>query len=61
VKLELIIALIQQIIVPEVAEIIRRRQAANLPITDADIMAELAQRMTDVVSTGTAWLAAHPA
>jgi len=56
----LIVALINQVVVPEILEIVRRRQAAGQTITDAEIIAELANRAQAVIAQGQAWLDAHP-
>ena len=57
----LIIALLQQLIVPEILEIVRRRQAANQPIDDTSIIEELHLRAAAVIAKGESWLATHPA
>jgi len=56
----LIVALIQQLLVPEIMEIVRRRQAANQPIDDSAIINELHVRAARVISEGEAFLAQHP-
>jgi hypothetical protein len=58
----LIAALLQQVVIPEILAIIRAHHNAtgNLP-TDAQVIAALATDASGVISTGSAWLAAHPA
>jgi len=56
----LIAALINQLLIPELLEIIRRRQAAKLGITDAEIIKEFNNRVLEIVTEGENWLAAHP-
>jgi hypothetical protein len=56
----LIAALINQLLIPELLEIVRRRQAADQPITDADIIREFNDRVLAIVTEGENWLAAHP-
>lgn len=57
----LILALLTQIVIPEVSAIIRAHYNATgkLP-TDAEIIAALGTNAAGVVSVGEAWLAAHP-
>jgi len=47
--------------VPEILEIVRRRQAANQPIDDTSIIEELHMRAAAVIAKGESWLATHPA
>lgn len=57
----LIIALIQQIILPEVLVAIRaHRNATGQDPTDAQILAALQIDATKGITIGQAWLAAHP-
>ena len=56
----LMITFLKSFVLPEILAIIQRRQAANLPITSEDIIAELHARMVAVVDVGTAWLETHP-
>lgn len=57
----LIIALLQQIVIPEVVAVIRAHYAASgkMP-TEAEVFAALGVNANGVISVGEAWLAAHP-
>lgn len=54
-------ALLQQVAIPEILAVIRAHFNATgkLP-TDADVIAALSSDTTSGISTGQAWLAAHP-
>ena len=58
----LILAMLQNVIIPEVLVAIRSHWNAtgNLP-TDAQILAALALNADRVVAIGESWLASHPA
>ena len=58
----LILALLQQVIVPELMVAVRAHWNAtgNLP-TDAQILAALTLNADRVVAIGESWLASHPA
>lgn len=57
----LLVAIIQNIIVPEVAGIIRaHRQQTGTDPTDAEIIAKLNLDATRFINEGEAWLAANP-
>jgi hypothetical protein len=58
----LIAALLTQVVIPEIAAIIRAHHNAtgNMP-TDAQIIAALDTDTTNQIAIGQAWLAAHPA
>lgn len=57
----LLVAIIQNIVVPEVAGIIRaHRQQTGQDPTDAEIIAKLQIDATKFIDAGEAWLAAHP-
>lgn len=55
-------ALLQQIVIPEVIAVVRAHHNAtgNLP-TDAEVLAALGADADKGISVGEAWLAAHPA
>jgi hypothetical protein len=56
----LVSALITQVLVPEIAAVIRAHHNAtgNMP-TDAQVIAALGTDSDGVITTGQAWLAAH--
>lgn len=58
---QLLTALLQQILIPEVIAVVRAHHNATgaLP-TDAQVMAALGADADKGVSIGEAWLAAHP-
>jgi DNA-directed RNA polymerase specialized sigma subunit len=57
----LLIAIIQNVVVPEVSGIIRRHRAqTGADPTDAEIIAKLQLDATKYIDEGEAWLAAHP-
>jgi hypothetical protein len=56
----LIAAIIYQVVIPEILEIVRRRQAAGQGITDAEIIAALKERVDAIVAEGENWLITHP-
>ena len=57
----LIIALIEQIAVPELKAWLAARAAAGQTVTDADVIAKLASDTDLGKAIGEAWLAQHPA
>lgn len=57
----LLIALIEQIAVPELKAWLAARSAAGQTVTDADIIAKLAADTDLGVQIGKAWLDSHPA
>lgn len=57
----LLIALITQIGIPELAAWLRARHAAGQVVTDADVIAKLEADTGLTISIGEAWLKAHPA
>lgn len=56
----IILAIIQQLLVPEIMDIVRKRQAANQPLDDAAIIAELHSRAATVIAQGEDWLKKNP-
>ena len=56
----LLIALIEQVAVPELKAWLAARSAAGQTVTDADIIAKLAADTNLGEQIGKAWLAAHP-
>ena len=57
----LLIALIEQIAIPELKTWLAAKSAAGQTVTDADIIAKLASDTDLGEQIGKAWLAAHPA
>lgn len=57
----LILLLIREMLLPELVAIIKAKQAAGQPITEAELRAEFDARLARILSVGEAWLAAHPA
>ena len=59
----LISALLVQVVIPEIMAVIRAHQNATggQTPTDAQVIAALGTDSNNVIQTGTAWLAAHPA
>ena len=58
---QLLIALLQQVVIPEIATAIRAHfNATGQMPTDADILKALALDASTGVAIGQAWLAAHP-
>ena len=56
-----LLALIQQVVIPEVAAIIRAHYNATGKFpTEAEIFKALGVEADGVIGIGTAWLAAHP-
>lgn len=57
----LLLALINDVALPELAAWLRARHAAGAStITDADVLAKLATDTDFIITAGNAWLAAHP-
>jgi len=57
----LIVALLQEVVVPEIAAVIRAHfNATNTMPTDAQILAALGTDAQGGIAIGSAWLAAHP-
>jgi predicted transcriptional regulator len=56
----LLIALIEQIAVPELKAWLAARAAAGQPVTDADVIAKLASDTNLGEQIGKAWLDSHP-
>lgn len=56
----LLIALIEQIAVPELKAWLASRSAAGQTVTDADIIAKLAADTDLGIKIGRDWLASHP-
>lgn len=57
----LLIALINQIAVPELTSWLRSRHAAGQGLTDADVIQKLVTDTNLGEQIGEAWLSAHPA
>jgi len=57
----LLIALIEQIAIPELRAWLVARSSAGQTVTDADVIAKLASDTDLGAQIGKAWLAAHPA
>jgi hypothetical protein len=57
----LLIALIEQIGIPELKTWLASMSAAGKTVTDADVIAKLATDTNLGEQIGAAWLAAHPA
>lgn len=57
----LLLILIQNIAIPELAAWLRARHAAGQTLTDADILAKLAADADTVTHLADLWMSAHPA
>jgi len=57
----LVLLLIREILLPELVALIKARQAAGQPITEAELRAEFDARIGRIVAIGETWLATHPA
>jgi hypothetical protein len=57
----LLIALVNEIALPELTRWLRERHAAGVPLTDADVVQKLITDTNIGEQIGLAWLAAHPA
>jgi hypothetical protein len=60
--LALLLTLIKTVAIPEIMDIVRRKQAANNGVipTDAEVQAEFVKVLTDGITKGENWLAQHP-
>ena len=57
----LLLALLQQVVIPEVLAIVRaHRNATGKMPTDAEVLAALGADADSGIAIGEAWLAAHP-
>jgi hypothetical protein len=56
----LILLLIKEILMPEIVEYVKKKQAAGQPITEAELYAEFAARIERIVNVGASWLESHP-
>ncbi len=57
----LLLALLNEIALPELTAWLRARHAAGQTVTDADVIQKLVTDTTIGEQIGQAWLAAHPA